>query len=59
MTKLNKIKFAWKYRKPLWRYRKLIRHRWEIAAAAMAGAGIIVGILSRRPRIESLSAQRG
>jgi len=52
------MKLGWKYRRPLWKYRKVIRHRNKIggltlAAAAMIGAGILV----RRRRIESLSAQ--
>ena len=58
MTTLTKMKLGWKYRRPLWKYRKVIRHRNKIggltlAAAAMIGAGILV----RRRRIESLSAQ--
>lgn len=58
MTKFTKMKLGWKYRRPLWKYRKLIRHRRKIGwtlAAAMIGAGI----LSQRRRIESLSVQHG
>lgn len=58
MTNLTKMKLAWKYRRPLWKYRKVIRHRNKIGggltlAAAMIGAGILV----RRRRIESLGVQ--
>jgi len=57
MTKLTKIKFAWKYRRAIWRYRKLIRYRREIglAAAGLIAAG--TGILIRRNRIEQVNAQ--
>ena len=39
---MKKVKFAWKYRRPLWKYRKLIAHRREIAGAAIAAAAILV-----------------
>jgi hypothetical protein len=39
MTTIRKLKFAWKYRRPLWKYRRLIRHRKAVAGgAALAGA---------------------
>lgn len=42
------IKFAWKYRRALWKYRNLIRHRREIAGFAAAGATIAAGLLVKR-----------
>jgi hypothetical protein len=39
MTLQKKLKFAWKYRNYLWKYRKLLRHRKAIAGAMMA-AGV-------------------
>jgi hypothetical protein len=36
---MRRIRLAWKYRRPLWRYRAVIRHRREIAGAAAAGLG--------------------
>jgi hypothetical protein len=42
---VRKMKFAWKYRRPLWRYRKLLAHRREIAGAAIAGAVILAGVV--------------
>ena len=38
---VRKMKFAWKYRRPLWKYRKLVARRREIAGAAIAGATIL------------------
>jgi hypothetical protein len=38
---VRKIKLAWKYRRPLWKYRKLIAHRREIAGAAIVGAAML------------------
>jgi hypothetical protein len=43
MKNTTKIKLAWKYRRPLWKYRSLIRHRKEIAGVALAAAAIIAG----------------
>jgi hypothetical protein len=42
---IRKMKLAWKYRKPLWRYRKLLAHRHEIAGAAIAGAAILAFVM--------------
>lgn len=55
---IKKMKSAWKHRKFLWKYRKLIRHRREIMGV-LAVSAIAAGILIRRPRIESVSAERG
>jgi hypothetical protein len=42
----TKLKLAWKYRGCLWKYRRLIRHRRAIGAAAAAGvAGLAVWFL--------------
>jgi hypothetical protein len=58
MTKLTKLKFGWKYRKYLWRYRNVIRHRKAIGLA-VAGTAVAAGILWSRPRIEKMSGQPG
>ena len=42
---VRKVKLAWKYRRPLWRYRKLLAHRREIAGAAIAGAAILACVM--------------
>jgi hypothetical protein len=57
MNNLTKMKLAWKYRRPLWKYRKVIRHRNKIGGLTLAMAMIGAGILVRRRRIESLSVQ--
>ena len=49
----RKLKLAWKYRAPLWRYRKIIRTavgaRREIGTAlAAAGAMLAAGVLVKR-----------
>lgn len=46
----RKVKFAWKYRRALWKYRNLIRHRREIAGVAMGAAAITAAVLMRRSR---------
>jgi len=56
MTTTRKIQLAWKYRKPLWRYRNVIRHRKEIAAWAAVSVAVAAGILLTRRRTEQLSA---
>jgi len=46
MTTETKLKLAWKYRAPLWKYRKLIRHRKKIAAGAFAiGAAAVTAVV--------------
>jgi len=50
---LKQIRFAWKYRRPLWKYRKLIARRKQIAAiASVAGAAILATALLRRAHCE-------
>ncbi len=41
MSPLRKLELAWKFRRPLWKYRKLIRYRKQILFAAAVGAGVI------------------
>jgi hypothetical protein len=54
----NKLKFVWKHRRPLWKYRKLVRHRREIAVATGAGLVLLAaGILVRRNCIEHVNVQ--
>jgi hypothetical protein len=61
---VNKLKFAWKYRRPLWKYRALIRRRREIAGAAAAGVCLVaakcaldyIGRRRARHNIEHLPA---
>ena len=50
MTKVTKVRLAWKYRKQLWRYRGLIRHRKDLAVIAAFGTAIAVAAFSRRQR---------
>jgi hypothetical protein len=45
---VRKMKFAWKYRRPLWKYRKLVAHRREIAGAVLAGAAVLALIFFRQ-----------
>jgi hypothetical protein len=42
------VKFAWKHRRALWRYRNLIRHRRAIAGWAVAGAALAAGLIATR-----------
>jgi len=44
---LRKLKLGWKYRRQLWKYRKLIRNRRTIAAAAAGLLGVGAVILLR------------
>jgi hypothetical protein len=48
MTALTKIRLGWKYRKPLWRYRGLLRHRKVLAAGAVAAAFIATAAVRSR-----------
>jgi hypothetical protein len=42
---VQKLKLAWKYRRVIWRYRKLYEHRKEIAGVALTGAALTGAIL--------------
>jgi hypothetical protein len=42
------VKFAWKHRRALWRYRSLIRHRRAIAGWAAVGAAVAAGLIATR-----------
>jgi len=44
------VKFAWKHRRSLWKYRNLIRHRREIGGVVLAGAAIAAASLFARRR---------
>jgi len=45
----HKLKFAWKYRRLLWKYRTVIRYRYEIAGGiAVAATVLAAGILANR-----------
>ena len=44
----TKVKLAWKYRRYLWKYRNLIRHRRAIGAAvAVSAASVAAWFLIR------------
>jgi hypothetical protein len=49
MTTREKLKIAWKHRRTLWKYRELLQHRRELAAAAVA-VGVFVGAVVGRRR---------
>ncbi len=40
---IRKVRFAWKYRKYLWKYRGVIRRRKEIAGWTAAGVALAAG----------------
>jgi hypothetical protein len=44
----RKLKLGWKYRKYLWKYRGLIRHRREIMGLALGCAAVGAGMLVKR-----------
>ena len=46
------LKFAWKHRRSLWRFRHVIRHRKAIAGWALTGAALAAGVLAARARAE-------
>jgi hypothetical protein len=48
MTNMRKLELAWKYRRPLWKYRNVIRHRWDILAGAVC-AGAAATLFALRP----------
>ncbi len=48
VTTLTKIRLGWKYRKPLWKYRGLIRRRKELAGGAVAAAFLTTAALRSR-----------
>jgi hypothetical protein len=47
MEKMKLVRLAWKYRRPLWKYRGLIRHRKEILGAAVAAVAIGTAAVQR------------
>jgi hypothetical protein len=53
MTRMRKLECAWKHRRFLWKYRKLIRRRGEIAAVLAGGVAIAAVLLALRPVLAS------
>jgi len=54
---IEKLKFGWKHRRLLWRYRKLLRHRRAIGVAAAAGAaGVAAWLLLRGTSTPSMAS---
>ncbi len=49
MSAVKKARFAWKYRRQLWKYRDLIRHRKE-AAGVLLTAAVLVAAVARENR---------
>lgn len=45
---VTKIRLAWKYRSHLWKYRKLIRRRKQVATLLAAGAGVAMAYFAYR-----------
>lgn len=56
MTTLRKLELAWKYRRPLIKYRKLIRYRKQILFAAAVGVGAVAVVMLRMPSRNADSA---
>ena len=50
MSPLRKLELAWKYRRPLWKYRNLIRYRKQILFAAAVGVGVVAIAIGRSSR---------
>jgi hypothetical protein len=57
---IRTLKSAWRYRKYLWKYRALIRHRRELAGVVLTAGAIILANCAyrysaahRAPRIEA------
>jgi hypothetical protein len=40
MRTSTKLKLAWRFRRPLWKYRAVLRYRREIAAAVFAAGAV-------------------
>jgi hypothetical protein len=57
VSPLRKLQLAWKFRRPLWKYRKLIRYRKQIlfGAATVLGAGIVTLAVRRPARLRRIS----
>lgn len=54
---LRKMKFAWKYRRVLWKYRNAIRHRRAIGAATLAAACGVGAMMLVRSRASAAKQQ--
>ncbi|HXS94378.1 MAG TPA: hypothetical protein VN736_07215 [Candidatus Limnocylindrales bacterium] len=51
------MKFAWKYRRVLWKYRNAIRHRRAIGAATLAAACGVGAMMLVRSRASAAKQQ--
>ncbi len=49
---IRQVKFAWKHRNLLWKYRGLIRRRKQIAQFALGGAAAAAMICAARRHVE-------
>jgi hypothetical protein len=47
---------AWKYRRPLWKYRKLLARRREIAGAAIVGAFVLASVMLKLAVVKRAAA---
>jgi hypothetical protein len=48
MMTIGKMKFAWKHRRMIWKYRRLLRHRKAIMGGAAAAAALAGMVLASR-----------
>ncbi len=48
VDKATKIRLAWKYRSHLWKYRRIIRRRKQVAAILATGAGVAMAYFAYR-----------
>jgi hypothetical protein len=48
VTVLTKIRLGWRYRKQLWKYRGLLRHRKDLAGGAVAAALLTTAAIRSR-----------
>jgi general stress protein 26 len=54
---LRQMQLGWKYRRPLWKYRKLIAHRREIAGVALGGAALVAAVMMKRGSAKPATTQ--
>ena len=50
MSPITKLELAWKYRRPLWKYRKLIRYRKQILAGVVSLGVVALTVWTTRPK---------
>ena len=53
---VRKVKLAWKYRTALWKHRKLLAHRREIAGAALVGAVLLASVMLKLAVVKRAAA---